>query len=294
MRTLFRLMFLAFAALLAGCLETMPKMPSIDDLPPSPTLRDRNAAVAQAWDRASLDCRAQHKPKGAFCDQLKTEGEFLSCSAERFAKSAQALRYPLPDKIWVWHNCVKTTANQLRDGYYLSRQEIDKRMMACQARLDPEPEFPVRQSGWFAPVIAMFSTEDTQSVQAVLPGDFGMNQSQVALPSCAARFAPQAQAPQDFRPVAVAAPVLPPPPPVPTTPVTPPVAEQPEKQAQKRRSSPRASVSTNVVKPTASSNVGRPGTTSSTTSMTPEMKGACPIPGACGPTVPADAVRRPD
>ena len=295
MRTLYRLIFLAFAASLAGCLETIPKISSIDDLPPSPTLRDRNAAIAQAWDRASLDCRAQFKPRGAFCEQLKTEGEFLFCSSERFARAAQALRYPLPDKIWVWHNCVKTTANQLRDGYYLSRSEIDRRMTACQAKLDPEPEFPVRQSGWFAPLVAMLSTDDKESVQAVLPGDFGMNQSQVALPNCAARFAPQAQVPQEVKPIAVVAPVLPQAPIAPAELTTTPVApEQPVKEAPRRKPSSRNAVSSNVVKPTAATTATRSGSASSPSSLVPEMKGACPIPGACGPTVPPDAVKRPD
>ena len=165
MRAISRLILVVSAFILAGCLETIPKMPSIDDLPASPTLKDRNAAIAQAWDKASLECRSQYKPRGSFCEQLKTEGEFLSCSAERFAKSAQALRYPAPDKIWVWHNCVKTTANLLRDGAYLTKPEIEKRMSACQARFDPEPEFPVRQSGWFAPLVALISTDDKETVR---------------------------------------------------------------------------------------------------------------------------------
>jgi hypothetical protein len=272
-------------------LETIPKIPSIDDLPASPTLKDRNAAIAQAWDKASLECRSQYKPRGSFCEQLKTEGEFLSCSAERFAKSAQALRYPAPDKIWVWHNCVKTTANLLRDGAYLTKPEIEKRMSACQARFDPEPEFPVRQSGWFAPLVALISTDDKETVQAVLPGDFGINQSQVALPSCAARFAPQPQAIAEPKPVAVVAPVqslLPA--------VTPPQIEssdatKPSQQGTKPRA--RNAVSTSSVKPTSGGNAAKPGSNLSPASTTPEMKGACPIPGACGPSVPPDAVKRP-
>lgn len=291
MRAISRLFLVISALALAGCLETMPKLPVIDDLPASPTLKDRNAAVAQAWDKASLDCRAQHKPRGSFCEQLKTEGEFLSCSAERFAKTAQALRYPAPDKIWVWHNCVKTTANLLRDGAYLSKQDIEKRMTACQARLDPEPEFPVRQSGWFAPLVALISTDDKQTVQAVLPGDFGVNQSQVALPSCAARFAPQTQATVEPKPVGVSAPVQP------LLPVvTPPQIEsadavKPTKQSTKPKS--LNAVSTSSVKSTSSANVARSGSSTSSVSGSTEMKGACPIPGACGPSVPPDAVKRP-
>ncbi|MFZ9723776.1 MAG: hypothetical protein ACO3BJ_07210 [Burkholderiaceae bacterium] len=266
-------------------------MPSIDDLPASPTLKDRNAAIAQAWDKASLDCRSQYKPRGSFCEQLKTEGEFLSCSAERFAKSAQALRYPAPDKIWVWHNCVKTTANLLRDGAYLSKPEIEKRMSACQARFDPEPEFPVRQSGWFAPLVALISTDDKETVQAVLPGDFGVNQSQVALPSCAARFAPQPQAIAEPKPVAVVAPVQPLLPAVAPPQIESSDATKPSKQSTKPRA--RNAVSTSSVKPTSGGNAAKPGSNLSPSSASPEMKGACPIPGACGPSVPPDAVKRP-
>lgn len=291
MRAISRLILVVSAFILAGCLETIPKMPSIDDLPASPTLKDRNAAIAQAWDKASLDCRSQYKPRGSFCEQLKTEGEFLSCSAERFAKSAQALRYPAPDKIWVWHNCVKTTANLLRDGAYLSKPEIEKRMSACQARFDPEPEFPVRQSGWFAPLVALISTDDKETVQAVLPGDFGVNQSQVALPSCAARFAPQPQAIAEPKPVAVVAPVQPILPAVAPPQIESSDATKPSKQSTKPRA--RNAVSTSSVKPTSGGNAAKPGSNLSPSSASPEMKGACPIPGACGPSVPPDAVKRP-
>lgn len=291
MRAISRLILVVSAFILGGCLETIPKMPSIDDLPASPTLKDRNAAIAQAWDKASLDCRSQYKPRGSFCEQLKTEGEFLSCSAERFAKSAQALRYPAPDKIWVWHNCVKTTANLLRDGAYLSKPEIEKRMSACQARFDPEPEFPVRQSGWFAPLVALISTDDKETVQAVLPGDFGVNQSQVALPSCAARFAPQPQAIAEPKPVAVVAPVQPLLPAVAPPQMESSDATKPSQQSTKSRA--RNAVSTSSVKPTSGGNAAKPGSNLSPASTTPEMKGACPIPGACGPSVPPDAVKRP-
>jgi hypothetical protein len=291
MRAISRLILVVSAFILAGCLETIPKMPSMDDLPASPTLKDRNAAIAQAWDKASLDCRSQYKPRGSFCEQLKTEGEFLSCSAERFAKSAQALRYPAPDKIWVWHNCVKTTANLLRDGAYLSKPEIEKRMSACQARFDPEPEFPVRQSGWFAPLVALISTDDKETVQAVLPGDFGVNQSQVALPSCAARFAPQPQAIAEPKPVAVVAPVQPLLPAVAPPQIESSDATKPSKQSTKPRA--RNAVSTSSVKPTSGGNAAKPGSNLSPSSASPEMKGACPIPGACGPSVPPDAVKRP-
>jgi hypothetical protein len=269
----------------------MPRLPAIDDLPSSPTLKDRNAAVAQAWDKASLECRAQHKPRGSFCEQLKAEGEFLSCSAERFAKSAQALRYPAPDKIWVWHNCVKTTANLLRDGAYLTKQDIEKRMTACQARFDPEPEFPVRQSGWFAPLVAMISTDDKETVQAVLPGDFGVIQSQVAIPSCAARFAAQPQATAEPKPAAVVAPVQALLPAV----APPPIESSDTATASKQTSKPKArnSVGTNAVKPTSSTGGAKSGSSTNLSTASPEMKGACPIPGACGPSVPPDAVKRP-
>ena len=290
MRTICRLFIVVFAFVLTGCLETMPKLPSIDDLPGSPTLKDRNALVAQAWDKASLDCRSQNKPKGSFCDQLKTEGEFLSCSADRFAKAAQALRYPAPDKIWVWHNCVQTTANQLRDGFYLTKRDIEKRMTECQAKFDPEPEFQVRQSGWLGPLVAMITTSDKEPLQAVLPGDFGVNQSQVALPNCAARFAPQAQPVAEVRPVPTAAPVqqvL-----VPIAAPNEPVESSKPAPKQAVKPKPRNAVSTADVKPTGASNLARSGSSSSA-NQSPEMKGACPIPGACGPSVPPDAVKRP-
>ena len=291
MHGLSRLFFVFIAFVLSGCLETMPRLPAIDDLPSSPTLKDRNAAVAQAWDKASLECRAQHKPRGSFCEQLKAEGEFLSCSAERFAKSAQALRYPAPDKIWVWHNCVKTTANLLRDGAYLTKQDIEKRMTACQARFDPEPEFPVRQSGWFAPLVAMISTDDKETVQAVLPGDFGVNQSQVAIPSCAARFAAQPQATAEPKPAAVVAPVQALLPAV----APPPIESSDTATASKQTSKPKArnSIGTNAVKPTSSTGGPKSGSSTNLSTASPEMKGACPIPGACGPSVPPDAVKRP-
>lgn len=290
MRTIISLFLLISAFALAGCLETIPKVGSGDDFPYAPTLKDRNATIAQAWDRASLDCRSQNKPKGSFCEQLKTEGEFLSCSAERFVKAAQTLRYPAPDKIWVWHNCVQTTANLLRDGFYLSKRDIEKRMSECQARFDPEPEFPVRQSGWLGPLVAMVTTNEKEPIQAVLPGDFGVNQSQIALPSCTARFAPQAQPVAEIRAVPVAVPVQQAVVPVvaPAEPVESPKAAT--KQVVKPK--PRNAVSTADVKATGGSNLARSGS-SSGVSQTPEMKGACPIPGACGPSVPPDAVKRP-
>jgi len=290
MHTAYRIFILTLALIAAGCVETIPRQVRIDDLPTSPSLKDRNAAVAQAWDRASLDCRAQNKPRGTFCEQLKTEGEFLSCSAEGFAKAAQALRYPAPDKIWVWHNCVQTTANQLKDGFFLSKREIEKRMVDCQAKLDPEPEFPVRQSGWFGPLMAMIVTNDKESLPAVLPGDFGVNQSQVALPSCAARFAAPPQPLAEVKPVPIAAPAIPPAP-VPLQQPEPQEESKPTKPSAKPR--PRNAVSTADVKATASSNLSRSGSNAASSSAMPELKGACPIPGACGPSVPPDAVKRP-
>ena len=289
MRKIYTLILVISSLVLVGCLETVPKNYVVDDFPYAPTLKDRNASIAQAWDRASLDCRSQNKPKGSFCEQLKTEGEFLSCSADRFAKAAQVLRYPAPDKIWVWHNCVQTTANLLRDGFYLTKRDIEKRMAECQAKFDPEPEFQVRQSGWLGSLVAMITTNEKEPLQAVLPGDFGVNQSQVALPNCAARFAPQLQPVAEVKQAPVIAPVQQSF--VPVTAVTEP--EEPSKPVAKPSLKPKArsAVSTSEVKPTVASNLSRPGSGLSTAS--PEMKGACPIPGACGPSVPVDAVKRP-
>jgi len=290
MRTIYKLILVISSLVLAGCLETVPKTYIVDDFPYAPTLKDRNASIAQAWDRASLDCRSQNKPKGSFCEQLKTEGEFLSCSADRFAKAAQVLRYPAPDKIWVWHNCVQTTANLLRDGFYLTKRDIEKRMAECQAKFDPEPEFQVRQSGWLGSLVSMVTTNDKEPLQAVLPSDFGVNQSQLALPNCAARFAPQVQPVAEVRPVPTAAAVqqvL-----VPVTAPTEPVESSKPASKQTVKPKPRNAVSTSDVKSTATSNLARSGSSSSA-NQSPEMKGACPIPGACGPSVPLDAVKRP-
>jgi len=290
MRTIYTLILVISSLVLAGCLETVPKTYMVDDLPYAPTLKYRNASIAQAWDRASLDCRSQNKPKGSFCEQLKTEGEFLSCSADRFAKAAQVLRYPAPDKIWVWHNCVQTTANLLRDGFYLTKRDIEKRMAECQAKFDPEPEFQVRQSGWLGSLVSMVTTNEKEPLQAVLPSDFGVNQSQVALPNCAARFAPQAQPVTEVRPVPTATAVeqvL-----VPVTAPTEPIESSKPASKQAVKPKPRNAVSTSDVKPTATSNLARSGASSSANQL-PEMKGACPIPGACGPSVPPDAVKRP-
>jgi len=307
MRKVALVSLLGAALFLTGCLETTPKLRSVDDLPALPTLRDRNAAVAEAWDRASLDCRSLHKARGSFCEQLKAEGEFLACSSERFANAANVLRYPALDKIWVWRNCVATTANLLRDGYYLSKGQIERRLAACQARIDPEPEFPVRQSGLFAPFVAMVTTGDKTALPAVVPGDFGLQESQVALPTCAARFPLQAEARLEPRTVPV---VLPPPaPPLPLPPpqiievqvdraVAPPVPDPPQEQKPevvKPKSKPRArnAVSSKDVKSTGIASRSAAGlTTPPGSSSAPLMAGACPIPGACGPTVPPDAVGR--
>jgi len=277
MKTLALVSLIGAALLTGGCLETLPKAGAVDNLPALSTVKDRNAAVAEAWDRASLDCRAQHKPRGAFCDQLKTEGEFLACSSGRFAQAANALRYPSIDKIWVWHNCVATTANLLRDGYYLSRSQIEKRLAVCQARIDPEPEFPARQSGLFAPFVAMLTTGDKGALPAVLPGDFGLQESQVALPSCSARFPPLAEAKIDpSRAVAVvlppAAPPLPPPPPqiievqVERTPAAPlvEVTREPVQEVVKPKAKPRVRNAVNAkdVRATAGPNPASRATTS--------------------------------
>lgn len=311
MNTRASIFLIGVALLLAGCLETMPRLRSADDLPALPTLRDRNAAVAEAWDRASLDCRSQHKPRGAFCEQLKTEGEFLACSSERFARAANALRYPANDKIWVWHHCVATTANLLRDGYYLSRTQIERRLAGCQARFDTEPEFPLRQSGFFAPLVAMLTTGDKSALAAVVPSDFGIQESQVALPTCAARFPPQAELRTEPRTVAVVlpppAPPLPPPPPPPPQIIEvlverapdPPAAEVPKESKTEEPVKPqpkpraRSAVGAREVKATSGpGTVSRSPSTSTGLSSAPIMSGACPIPGACGPTVPVDAVGR--
>jgi len=298
---------LGVATLLAGCFETLPKQLASADLPFLPTLRDRNAVVAEAWDRASLECRAQHKPRGGFCEQLKSEGEFLACSSERFASAASALRYHAVDKIWVWRNCVATTANLLRDGYYLSRNQIERRMAACQARLDPEPEYAVRQSGLLSPFVAMLATGDKIPLPAVVPNDFGLNEPQIALPTCAARFSPLTESKPDVRAVAMALPPTVPPEPAPPPPAPVivevpapravlPAAEQETKEVAKPPARPRArtAVGTKDVKPTANTSpASRTAVPISPASRTPLTVGACPIPGACGPTVPVDAVGKP-
>ncbi len=280
---------------LSGCLETMPKMPSLADmpsLPSSPGLKERNASVARAWDQASLTCRAQHKPRGAFCEQLKTEGEYLSCAASRFTSAAERLRYPAQDQIWVWHNCVMTTANLLKDGFYLSKPELEKRMAACQARLDPEPEFPVRQSGWLGPLVNMVITEDKEPLRAVMPGDFAVNQPRIALASCESRFAPpreesKPQAQQSPAAMPVAAPVV--------TPVVipPPPGVAAENGATSKKPQARKSVPVKDAKPVAAKPSDKAPRVSADGKAAPDMTvKACPIPGACGPSVPADAVGR--
>jgi len=166
----------------------------------------------------------------------------------------------------------------------------------------------------------MVSTGDKVGVPAVLPGDFGLQESQVALPTCAARFPPQAEVRLEPRGLAV---VLPPPAPaLPTPPPQiiqvvveappPPVVAAPEentkvvpdegkkavadgskKETVRGSAKPRArnTVSASDVKSTGgASSLSRAPTTPSSPSTVPLMTGACPIPGACGPTVPADAV----
>ncbi|HAB48255.1 MAG TPA: hypothetical protein DCE31_08855, partial [Lautropia sp.] len=167
MKLLLRLaLLLSLGLSLSACFETIPKLQdlALPSLPTSPGLKERNASIARAWDQASLGCRAQHKPRGSFCEQLKTEGEYLSCAASGFTASAEKLRYPAQDQIWVWHNCVMTTASLLKDGIYLSKPELEKRMASCQARLDPEPEFQVRQSGWLAPLVNMVLSDDKEAL----------------------------------------------------------------------------------------------------------------------------------
>ena len=71
---IFRLtLLMAVFISLAGCLESLPKTVSSGDfpsLPLSPTLKDRNAALARAWDQASLTCRSQYSSRGSYCEQL--------------------------------------------------------------------------------------------------------------------------------------------------------------------------------------------------------------------------------
>jgi hypothetical protein len=269
----------------------MPSLADMPSLPSSPGLKERNASVARAWDQASLTCRAQHKPRGAFCEQLKTEGEYLSCAASRFTSAAERLRYPAQDQIWVWHNCVMTTANLLKDGFYLSKPELEKRMAACQARLDPEPEFPVRQSGWLGPLVNMVITEDKEPLRAVMPGDFAVNQSRIALASCESRFAPpreesKPQAQQSPAAMPVAAPVV-------TPVVIPPPPGVNDGSDTTRKSQTRKSVPVKDAKPVATKPSDKAPRVSVDGKAAPDMTvKACPIPGACGPSVPADAVGR--
>jgi len=56
----------------------------------------------------------------------------------------------------------------------------------------------------------------------------------------------------------------------------------------------RTAVGTKDVKPTANQALApRTASVQAGSSRTPQMAGACPIPGACGPTVPVDAVGKP-
>lgn len=297
MKLLLRLaLLLSLGLSLSACFETIPKLQdlALPSLPTSPGLKERNASIARAWDQASLGCRAQHKPRGSFCEQLKTEGEYLSCAASGFTASAEKLRYPAQDQIWVWHNCVMTTASLLKDGIYLSKPELEKRMASCQARLDPEPEFQVRQSGWLAPLVNMVLSDDKEALRAVMPGDFAVNQPRLALVSCEARFAPprdEAKPLSQQSPVAVpvsmpavVTPVVIPPPPGVSS-----ESGEAVKKPQARKAVPTKDVKT----------VGNKPADKQQRSTTPDGKPvpdmtvkACPIPGACGPTVPPDAIGR--
>ncbi|NBP40103.1 MAG: hypothetical protein EBX30_10175 [Betaproteobacteria bacterium] len=281
--------------LIAGCFESMPKLSLTGDsplLPASPALKDRNAALARAWDQSSLNCRVQFNPRGGFCEQLKTEGEFLQCAATRLTDAAEKLRYPAPDLIRVWHNCVMSTASLLRDGYYLTKPEIEKRVSACQAKLDPEPEFPVRQSGWLGPVLTMLTTEDKEPLRAVMPGDFGVANSRIALPTCEARFKPivteSRQTPLAEKlseEAVVAKPVS-----APALSTAPAREEEAEKKPQAKRTVNTRDAKVVSARPSS----GKQAPVSADPRSSQGLAATyCPIPGACGPTVPADAVKRP-
>ena len=294
---IFRLtLLMAVFISLAGCLESLPKTVSSGDfpsLPLSPTLKDRNAALARAWDQASLTCRSQYSSRGSYCEQLKVEGEFLSCTATRLTDAAERLKYPSPDLIRVWHNCVMTTAGLLKDGYYLTKLDLERRVASCQSRLDPEPEFPIRQTGWLGPLLSMISNDDKEPLRAVMPGDFCVANSRIALPTCEARFKAAAAT---ASPLAVGqipkeqANIVSPPQ---QAPVSPNVAIEDEGS---KKSSQRKVVNTRDTKAVSA----RPASAAQSIphNLDPRNQqgvGAkyCPIPGACGPSVPVDAVKRP-
>jgi hypothetical protein len=75
----------------------------------------------------------------------------------------------------------------------------------------------------------------------------------------------------------------------------PPIESSDTATASKQTSKPKArnSIGTNAVKPTSSTGGPKSGSSTNLSTASPEMKGACPIPGACGPSVPPDAVKRP-
>ena len=288
---------------LSGCIESLPKSQDFSRLIPSlkaPSLKDKNATIAKAWDEASQSCRAEHKPRGSFCEQLKEEGGFLACTATKFTDAARSFGYPASDQIWVWRSCVMTTASLLKDGVYMSRPELERRVSTCQAKLEPEPEYPVRQSGWFGTISDLVTTGEKESLKAVVPGDFGIQQSRVALISCEARFsttspsgavgttpvnipAAQSQAPN--------APLL-----TPVASVQPPIDQVQTGQSLKQTPVKKLASSNSAQKP-ASESRGGPRLDSGDAQIRAgksELSAlkSCPIPGACGLTVPVGAVSR--
>jgi hypothetical protein len=294
---------LGLSFVLSGCLESLPKSQELSRLLPSlkaPSLKDRNATIAQAWDEASQSCRAEHKPKGSFCEQLKEEGGFLACTATKFTDAARTLGYPASDQIWVWRNCVMSTASLLKDGVYMSRPELERRVASCQARLEPEPEYPVRQSGWLGTISDLVVTGEKESLKAVVPADFGIQQSRVALVSCEARFSsPSSPVAGNAMPVNVTTVQ----PQASNTSLPAPIvsSQQPVDSVQNAQSarptpSKKFASSSTAQRP---SNESREGAKSDTSDaqmragrLEPNVMKSCPIPGACGPTVPLGAVSR--
>jgi len=66
MRAISGLISLLFVFALAGCLETVPKLPAIGDLPASPTLKDRNARSHKLGTRPVLTVEPSISPEAHF------------------------------------------------------------------------------------------------------------------------------------------------------------------------------------------------------------------------------------
>jgi len=299
------LFIVGLSFVLTGCFETLPTAQEFSKLMPllkAPSLKDKNAAIARAWDDASLACRAEHKPIGSYCEQLKVEGGFLGCAASKFSEAAKSLSYPAPDQIWVWRNCVMQTSGLLRDGVYMSRPDIERRVAACQAKLDPEPEYPVRQSGWLGAFADYLTPGEKEPLRAVVPSDFGIHQSRVALVSCDSRFPVQNSAERQMNSSATLPVAERPPVPVGSTqlatetttqpPADPEVSKDIQKQAANRKPTGNGPALRNPtdLKRRSVEDRGEGKATPSKTE-TNALK-SCPIPGACGPSVPVGAVNR--